>query len=302
VKRAVAIVCERSCPVEALLVRLGDGASAALSDGRIFIGRRRARMGDRVVAGEQVVMHAAREGSASVLVLGERDGIVAAYKPAPVASVADHHGRKGSLGDALAVLLGPRARRLTPTSRLDVGVSGVVLFATEPLAQARLALAREEGRYRRRYVAIAARAPAPAAGVWSFPIGRGADPRLREVSGRDARPAVTRYSVVESAPGGAAMLAVEPQTGRTHQIRVHASHAGAPLFGDIAYRGPGRVVVPSGAVFAVRRIALHAAWVEVPLHDGKPWRVEAPLPDDLTEIWQSLSGAAAAWAKATLEW
>jgi 23S rRNA pseudouridine1911/1915/1917 synthase len=301
-KAPVAIVAERSCSVEALLARLGDGASAALDDGRVFIGRRRARKGDRVTAGEQVVMYAAREPCASVLVLAERAGVVAAYKPAEVASVADHHGRKGSLGDALVALLGPRARRFTPTSRLDVGVSGVVLFAAEPCAQARLSLAREQGRYRRRYVAIASSPPMPAAGVWSSPIGRGRDPRLRAVGGRDARPALTRYAVVERAPGGAAMLAVEPQTGRTHQIRVHASHAGAPLFGDTAYGGPGRIVAPSGAVLAVPRIALHAVWVEVPLEDGTAWKVEAPLPDDLTGIWQTLSGSPAAWAKAALEW
>jgi 23S rRNA pseudouridine955/2504/2580 synthase/23S rRNA pseudouridine1911/1915/1917 synthase len=93
------------------------------------------------------------------------------------------------------------------------------------------------------------------------------------------------------------MLAVVPETGRTHQIRVHASHAGAPLVGDVVYGGPNRIVTASGAVVAVRRIGLHAAWVEVPACAGL-WRVDAPPPADLTEIWQLLSGDGGAWQAA----
>jgi 23S rRNA-/tRNA-specific pseudouridylate synthase len=96
--------------------------------------------------------------------------------------------------------------RLHPTSRLDRDVSGVVIFAVTRAAAERLARARAEGRYQRRYVAVAANAPSPPSGTWDAPIGRTRDPRLRQVQGRDPVAAVTRYSIVASI-GGASMLA-----------------------------------------------------------------------------------------------
>ena len=59
------------------------------------------------------------------------------------------------------------------------------------------------------------------------------------------------------------MLSVEPITGRTHQIRVHASHAGAPLLGDRDYGGPTRWTLKSGKSVTLDRIALHCARVTV---------------------------------------
>ena len=75
-----------------------------------------------------------------------------------------------------------------------------------------------------------------------------------------------------------ALLAVEPQTGRTHQIRVHASHAGAPLLGDRDYGGAARVTLAGGRTVALARIALHAARVSVPDAHGQPLVAAAPRP------------------------
>jgi 23S rRNA-/tRNA-specific pseudouridylate synthase len=241
-------------------------------------------------------VYAARDvGPDSPRILGRASGVVALDKPAALASVADHRGRAGSLEQSARELAGSDA--LVATSRLDVGVSGVVLFATDEDARKRLARAREEGRYRRHYVAIATRAPDPASGIWSAPIGRDRDPRLRRAFGKDAVHAETAYRVVAVAPR-AALVAVEPRTGRTHQIRVHAAHAGAALWGDVAYGGPGRLVSEAGAVTAVSRIALHAAWVEVPAEGSPAFRADAPLPDDFVAIWISCGGDPSALAMA----
>jgi 23S rRNA-/tRNA-specific pseudouridylate synthase len=97
------------------------------------------------------------------------------------------------------------------------------------------------------------------------------------------------------------MLAVEPQTGRTHQIRVHAAHAGTPLVGDGAYGGPTRIVAPTGAATTTTRIALHCARVEVPGARG-PLVAEAEIPPDLRAIWAKLGGDDAAWAAALAKW
>ncbi len=286
-----------------LLAGLVPEAQAALREGRVFVGRRRATDPSwRVRAGDEVVVHSARAGDADdvVRLLDRRDGVVAAYKPAAVASIPDHRGARGSLLDEAERLSG--ARPLHATSRLDVGVSGVVLLAADDAARARLAASREQGAYLRRYVAVASRAPSPPEGVWDAPIGRAADPRLRQVGGREPKPAATRYRVVAEAAGGAALLAVEPATGRTHQIRVHAAHAGCALFGDAAYGGPTRAVDATGAVTRLARIGLHAAWVEVPAADGSRWLVEAAPPADFEAVARAAGFDAASVARALARW
>jgi 23S rRNA-/tRNA-specific pseudouridylate synthase len=291
----VAIVCREETTVGDVLARLGEGAEKALDDGRIFIGARRAASSsDAVAAGDEVLMYAARAiGLEAPRILLEREGIVAAYKPAAMPTVADHHGAAGTLEREIAAMLGSPARALVPTSRLDVGVSGVVLFAADDDARKRLARAREQGRYRRHYVAIVRGAPAALRGEWAGSIGRARDPRRRLVDGRDAVHAETVYAVVASV-AQASLLAIEPRTGRTHQIRVHAAHAGCPVFGDEAYGGPLRIVSERGAVRALTRIALHAAWVEVPV-GSETLRVHAPIPDDLAAIWTDCGGDPSAW-------
>jgi 23S rRNA pseudouridine1911/1915/1917 synthase len=79
-------------------------------------------------------------------------------------------------------------------------------------------------------------------------------------------------------------------TGRTHQLRVHSSHAGSPLYGDASYGGPRKIVRTDGSVEALGRVALHAAWVRLPLEGGV--RVEAPIPPELVALWEALGGRA----------
>jgi 23S rRNA pseudouridine1911/1915/1917 synthase len=302
-KGPVSIVCRSPGPLGAILPRLGADAAQALAEGRIFIGRRRVnRETERVEQGDEVIMFPPRGGSSErARVLAEREGMVAAYKPAEMPTIADHHGHGASLEREVAALVGEdRGAALHPTSRLDVGVSGVVLFATTEAARTSLARARAEGRYLRRYVAVAAKAPEPSSGRWTAPIGRDANPRHRRAFGAAAKPADTAYALVATA-GPAVLLSIEPRTGRTHQIRVHAAHAGCPLMGDAAYGGPSRIVSATGAVSRMARIALHAAWIDVPVAEGT-WRVEAPIPEDLARIWELLSGDPSAWARAVARW
>jgi len=293
----VLVVCKAATTVGAVLPRLGEGADRALDEGRIFVGKRRASASDLIRAGDEVWMYPARPPSREPpRILLEREGVVAVYKPADMATVADHRGARGSLEATVARMLG-RKGAVVATSRLDVGVSGVVLFAADEAARQRLARARVEGRYRRHYVAIAAHAPTPERGSWTESIGPARDPRRRQVGGPAAAAAETAYAVAAVAPRGA-LLAVEPKTGRTHQIRVHAAHAGCPLWGDSAYGGPTRHVATSGAVAVVDRIALHAAWVEVPLAGNGNLHADAPVSDDFRAIWTGCGGDDSAFAAA----
>ncbi|HLK40304.1 MAG TPA: pseudouridine synthase, partial [Polyangiaceae bacterium] len=181
---------------------LGDALARAGADpdaidqGRVFVGRRRARKRDeRVREGDVVEIAPSPARVEAARVLFRADDLVAVDKAAGVPTIADHSGAGHALVALTAVALGVPQTRLHPTSRLDRDVSGVVVFALTAAAARRLARARQEGRYERRYVAIAAATPAPARGEWKSAIGRAADPRLRRVGGARPLPACTRYAV-----------------------------------------------------------------------------------------------------------
>lgn len=290
---------EDGLTLRSVLVRSGADPDA-VRNGRVFVGRRRARRADEPVRiGDIVSIAPEPTVPAQPRVLARTNDLIAVDKPAGVPTIGDHSGSSHALVDLVAKAVGLAAARLHPTSRLDRDVSGVVVFATSKDAARRLALARTQGMYVRRYVAIAERAPRPESGLWQAAIGRSRDPRLRSVNGRDAVAAATRYAVCGLAPRGAAMLAVAPVTGRTHQIRVHAAHAGAPLVGDRAYGGRARVALANGCVIEPRRIALHAARVVVPDALGAALVAVAPVPKQLADLWSALGGDSSAWELST---
>jgi len=264
---------------------------AAIGAGRVFVGRRRVLRGDEaVVDGDEVRVTIDGDAAPEVKVIfRDRDWLVL-DKPAGLVTIPDHGGAESLLA-AAARLCGAEPASIHTTSRLDRDVSGVVTFALTKRARDMAQKARENGAYERRYVAIAAGADV-GEGTWSFPIGRARDRRLRQVNGQDATSAETVFRVAGAA-SGFVLLALAPLTGRTHQLRVHASHAGLPLVGDRAYGGPVRVALPSGKVINLDRIALHAAWVKV--DTGRKREFRSQIPEELTGLWSTLGGDPTAW-------
>jgi 23S rRNA-/tRNA-specific pseudouridylate synthase len=272
----------------------------AVAEGRVFVGRRRVRSASEPIQPGDVIEIAAPSGAtAEASVLARTADLVAVDKPAGIPTIADHRGAAHALLTVVARGIGVAPSAIHPTSRLDRGVSGVVFFALTAAAADRLAEARRAGAYERRYIAVASRVPEPPEGLWSAPIGRAADPRLRAVGGRDATEARTRYAVCGRGPGGHALLAMAPLTGRTHQLRVHASHAGAPFLGDVDYGAPRRLTLPNGRVLELGRVALHARRVAVPGLQGERVVAVAPVPSVLEDLWAALGGEAEAWQRAT---
>jgi 23S rRNA pseudouridine1911/1915/1917 synthase len=277
--------------VGAIVAKAAPGDDGAIADGRVFVGKRRAlAAAEAVTAGDDVtVADAPKAAAPAIRILKRGKGWVAADKPAGIPTIADHGGASNALLPLTARAVGFEPARMHATSRLDREVSGVVVFATTTDAAERLKRARESHAYARRYLALAARAPSADAGTWDARIGRAKDPRHRAVDGSDATDARTHFAVVARA-GDAALLALAPITGRTHQLRVHASHAGAPLLGDRTYGGPTRMTLPSGKVLAMTRIALHAARVTI---EGAV--IESPVPAELRDLWRTLGGEDGAW-------
>ena len=226
-------------------------------------------------------------------VLGEHAGLLFVDKPAGLQTEPDA-GQEDTLVTRIAAQLRIPRERVHALSRLDTGVSGVVTLGLDTESRRLANEWRERGVFSRRYLALATGEGAPSAGAWREPIGRGQGP-LRSVTGRHPEPAHTEYALVASTPASAraipaklVLLALSPRTGRTHQLRVHASAHGLPLLGDRAYGGVTRLVSATGQVRAYERIALHAAWVELPFAERV--RVRAPLPDELVEPWLTAGG------------
>jgi 23S rRNA pseudouridine1911/1915/1917 synthase len=266
----------------------------AIAAGRVFVGRRRAVDPAHAVAeGQEIVVEAARAAPAGTAVLSEYEGLYAAFKPAGLPTEPDRGGT-ASLVHAVASLVGVRPDELHAATRLDAPVSGIVVVACGEAGKRRAAALQAEGALGRRYLALTGAAPEPRAGEWDAPVGRG--PRgAPTIGGRDARPARTRYALAASATplaSGAApvLIVAEPVTGRTHQIRLHAAAARAPLLGDARHGGARRVILRDGRAIAVERVALHAGRIEIAGPAGPSWRVTAPLPEDLANLWVVLGG------------
>ncbi len=172
--------------------------------------------------------------------------------------------------------------------RLDRGTSGVMVVARTERAQWHLAEQFRSHAIERVYRALVRGVPRAAAGRVERPVGRHPRDRKRmSVETRRGRPAATAWRVLERFPrAGLAWLEVRPETGRTHQIRVHLASAGLPLAGDPVY---GRA---RGDRHGLRRPALHAARLGF-THPvaGRELAFEAPLPEDLAGLLERLRRA-----------
>lgn len=193
-----------------------------------------------------------------------------------------------------AQALDPDAPRLHATSRLDAEVSGLVTFARTPAAAEALRQARAEGRYGRRYIALTLTPPRKDEGAWDSAISIDPRDQRKRVAGQGAqeKAARSRFTVVERMSLGA-LFHLFPETGRTHQLRVHAAAAGAPLFGDKVYGGPTRATAADGRVITARRTMLHCAALRLPdvaRGQGELDLVLAP-PADWLAAYTGLGGA-----------
>ncbi len=266
-------------------------ARRALDAGGVFLDGRRCKVASRGLHPGQRIEVNLEEGGhpagaaaplePSRLIFSDAD-LAAVDKPAGVPAQPTLTTDRGALPELVSDLLGTP---VTMVHRLDRETSGVTVFARSPAAAAALTEAFRTGGPEKTYLALTSRAPSPSEGRIEAAIGKDPSrPGLRRVSpGGD--PAATRYRTLASGEG-AALVEARPETGRTHQIRVHLGHLGAALLGDARYGGPRRV----GEV-EVPRVMLHALRLELAHPITRTLLAfSAPVPEDFRAVCEKLVG------------
>lgn len=251
-------------------------ARVLLDIGGVFVDRARVKVAGRVVKAGQLVEvvlggafdratkktgAVARSKDAAKLplhsILFEDEHICVAYKPAGLLTAPTPESDRGNLSDALSR---ERALRIFVVHRIDLDTSGILVFAKTEDANRALSETFRKHEIKRQYVAVVD-------GPWPDDVTRVEE----DIAGKNA---ISHFEVAERLGDRATVLHVTLETGRTHQIRLHAVGVGYPVLGDKQH---GRV-----SDMAPPRMALHARKLAFahPI-TGCALSFESELPDDL---------------------
>lgn len=240
-KQPTTIVEEITLPPETLRQRLSDfrglqwlptrqGLKKAIKQGRVLVDGQPAETSTWLLAGQKITVLAPEKPATKkffqleLKVLFEDEHLAVVWKPAgfptsgnyfkTIENALPHNLASSSALDAL-----PQPR---PAHRLDAPTTGLLLVAKTARARVALGEAFSAGQIQKKYCAIVKKALTPQAGELNTPV--------------DQKEALTRYEIAERVPalkwGEVSKVWLWPQTGRTHQLRIHLAEAGCPIIGD----------------------------------------------------------------------
>lgn len=239
------------------IVHTGDVVSVALSE--------------RAPREDLYCEHTARPN-----IVYEDDDLLVLNKPA---GVAMHQKTDDASAPSLAAMLtGYLGEGSVPhfVSRLDKGTSGLLIAAKSGYVHDRLRRALHSDNLRREYRAVAVGAVTPDHGVIDAPIGRADGSIIRRCVRADGLPSLTEYETLQTNERFT-LLRLRPQTGRTHQLRVHMAYLGYPLAGDWLYGTEDKNLIA--------RPALHSyeLWFTQPI-TGQEFHFTATIPQDMQRL------------------
>jgi 23S rRNA pseudouridine955/2504/2580 synthase len=280
-----------------------------LRSGQVRIDGGRAKSDTRLVAGQSVrvpPLEADRRDGAPLtertlrgtddadalrrMVLYEDPKVFVLDKPSGLA-VQGGSGVTRSVDSMLEALRNRKGEKPRLVHRLDRDTSGALVVARTRLAAMKLAEAFRGRDARKTYWALVKGVPPKREdkiSTWLVkePTADGDRMRVARHGEKGADHAVSFYRIVEQAGQRLSWLEMEPHTGRTHQLRVHAAHIGCPIIGDPKYfEADTNWDFPGGIQ---NRLHLHARRIVIPHPDGGTIDVTAPLPPHMRQSWNLL--------------
>jgi len=212
------------------------------------------------------------------LVIHRDDWVIALNKPSGLA-VQGGSGTERHIDGMLDGLRFGREERPRLVHRLDKDTSGLLLVARSGQAAKRLSESFRDRETEKLYWAVVVGVPPKMEGAIDLPLAKRPGARDREtmqVDHEEGQKALTHFKVMDRAGDRAALMALWPRTGRTHQLRVHCAEIGCPILGDRKYGGEEALL---SAVADSRRLHLHARRLTLPHPSGKgTLRLQAEPP------------------------
>ncbi len=161
-------------------------------------------------------------------------------------------------------------------NRLDKGTTGLMVVAKSGYVHDRLRRSLHTPEFIREYRAVCVGCPEPRSGVISAPIGRDETSAIARMVRPDGLPAVSHYDVLAQ-QGPLSLLRLIPETGRTHQLRVHMASIGCPLAGDWLYGTEDLSLIARPALHSYALTLTHPV-------TGEVLRLTAPIPGDMVRL------------------
>lgn len=166
-------------------------------------------------------------------------------------------------------------------SRLDRDTSGLIMIAKNQFSHMNLAKSMEKNLIKKSYLAIIHGNLENQEGTIDLPIGRSTDETIKRAVLEDGQRSITHYKIKESYKEGT-LVELVLETGRTHQIRVHLSYVGCPIYGEQLYSDFNDEEL-------ISRQALHAYALTLPHpRSGEILNFESTLPEDMTKLIHNL--------------
>ena len=226
----------------------------------------------------------------SKMLLYEDDKVFVFNKPSALA-VQGGSGVNRSVDSMLEAWRNKKGEKPRLVHRLDRDTSGVLVVARTRLAAAKLTEAFRERETKNTYWSLVKGVPPKREDRISTWLVKEQTPdgdrmRIAKHGEKGADHAVSYYRIVEQAGQTLTWLEMEPYTGRTHQLRVHAAHIGCPIIGDPKYfEADHNWDFPGGMQ---KRLHLHARRIVVPHPDRGQVDVTAPMPPHMVQSWNLL--------------
>ena len=170
-------------------------------------------------------------------IIYEDEDILALNKPRNMPTHPSQNHHDDTLANGVMHYFSGSGFTFRVITRLDKDTSGVVLIAKNKIAASKLSDSMAKGEIQKEYLAICHGTLKDTKGRIDAPIGRKEGSSIMREVHPDGKPSLTQYEVTEK-ENQLCLVKLNPITGRTHQLRVHLSHIGHPIYGDDMYGSP----------------------------------------------------------------